>query len=158
MQTRRLFRLVVAAAVVLAATTGSAAHRPPPEMTPGSVIPAPAEVVPSHAEPFRLTVITASGAAVPVADQVAAALRPATGFLLPVQLSGAGAVDLRINEVADPWLGDEGYRLEIRTEGVALRANEAAGLFAGFQTLRQLLPRPSRRARYVMRTGPSRPA
>jgi hexosaminidase len=112
-------------------------------MTLGSVIPAPAEVVPSRSEPFRLTgdtVITASGAAVPVADQLAAALRPATGFPLPVRASGGDAVDLRINDVVDPWMGDEGYRLGIRSEGVALRANTPAGLFAGFQTLRQLLP------------------
>src|SRR5690606_18507504 len=37
-------------------------------------------------------------------------------------------------------LGSEGYRLDVTDRGVTIRANEPAGLFAGTQTLRQLLP------------------
>ncbi|WP_436525623.1 beta-N-acetylhexosaminidase [Actinoplanes sp. HUAS TT8] len=143
MRIRTVSRLVVAGVLLLTVTTGSAGHRPPPALTLGSVIPAPAEVTPSKSEPFRLTadtVITASGAAGPVADQLAAALRPATGFPLSVRPEGKSTIDLRINTVADPWMGDQGYRLEIGTTAVALRANDPAGLFAGTQTLRQLLP------------------
>ncbi|MBA3646729.1 MAG: family 20 glycosylhydrolase [Gemmatimonadaceae bacterium] len=37
-------------------------------------------------------------------------------------------------------LGDEGYDLGIRSDGVTLRARTPAGLFHGVQTIRQLLP------------------
>ncbi|GIF11270.1 beta-N-acetylhexosaminidase [Actinoplanes teichomyceticus] len=143
---RRPFTLLIAGVLLLplAVTTGSAASGPAPgPITVDSVVPAPAEVVPSRAAPFRITattVITATGAAVPVAEQLAAALRPATGHPLPVRAAGGPAIELRLNAAADPWLGDEGYRLEIGAGGVALRANRPAGLFAGTQTVRQLLP------------------
>ncbi|WIM96282.1 beta-N-acetylhexosaminidase [Actinoplanes oblitus] len=128
----------------LVSTVASAANPPAPgPITLDRVVPAPAVVVPSDAAPFELTattVITATEAARPVAERLAATLRPATGFSLPVRSAGVTTVDLRLNPVADPWFGDEGYQLEIDTTGVALRANRPAGLFAGLQTLRQLLP------------------
>jgi hexosaminidase len=40
----------------------------------------------------------------------------------------------------DPAHGDEAYELEVRPDGVALKAASPAGLFYGVQTLRQLLP------------------
>ncbi|GAA4594462.1 hexosaminidase [Actinoplanes octamycinicus] len=140
----RIGLLLGVAALLLTGMTGSAGRRPPPSGTTlSSVIPAPAEVVPAPSAPFELTastVITATGAARPVADRLAAALRPATGFPLPVRAAGSGGIDLRLNATADPWIGDEGYRLEVGDAGVALRANRPAGLFAGVQTVRQLLP------------------
>ena len=42
---------------------------------------------------------------------------------------------------ADPQLGDEGYELTITPDSIFIRAAQAAGLFHGVQTLRQLLPR-----------------
>ncbi|MEV6341807.1 beta-N-acetylhexosaminidase [Actinoplanes sp. NPDC051851] len=142
----KLTRLAVAVTLLLplAATTASAASGPPPRpITLGSVIPAPAEVTPAGGEPFRLLpgmTITVSAAARPVADRLAAALRTPTGFALPVRSGGSGAIDLRLTNAPDPWLGDEGYRLRITPAGVALRADRPAGLFAGVQTLLQLLP------------------
>lgn len=39
-----------------------------------------------------------------------------------------------------PELGNEGYTLKVHENTIELSANEAAGVFNGFQTLRQLLP------------------
>jgi hexosaminidase len=78
-----------------------------------------------------------------VAELLAARLRPATGFALPVDASGrtptTGTITLRLEADASAF-GDEGYRLTIAPDGVTIVAREPAGLFYGTQTLRQLLP------------------
>jgi hexosaminidase len=40
----------------------------------------------------------------------------------------------------DADLGEEGYKLDIKTKSIVLTANNPAGLFHGIQTIRQLLP------------------
>lgn len=47
---------------------------------------------------------------------------------------------LRINDSINQELGDEGYLIEIRAEGIDVSANTEAGLFYAFQTLKQVLP------------------
>jgi len=83
-----------------------------------------------------------SGEAARVGEDLAASLRPATGYPLPVAPGGepARAGDLSLELVTSNRLGDEGYELEVAREAVTLRANHPAGLFRGAQTLRQLLP------------------
>jgi hexosaminidase len=89
-----------------------------------------------HVEPW--TVETAA-----IGEYLAAALRPATGFSLPV-LSGnpaAAAGDICLTTTGgDPALGEEGYQLTIATDAVVLVAHRPAGLFRGIQTIRQALP------------------
>jgi hexosaminidase len=73
---------------------------------------------------------------------LAARLRPATGFELPV-LGGiqAGAGDILLGlDADDPSLGAEGYQLFATPETITLRACKAAGLFYAVQTIRQMLP------------------
>ncbi len=50
--------------------------------------------------------------------------------------------DLKIglNETPVEELGSEGYQLLVEEDGMVLMANEAAGIFNGLQTIRQLLP------------------
>ena len=82
--------------------------------------------------------------AVAVGNDLAALLRPATGYPLPVHSvhsseSPGDAVVLRL-AAAEPALGDEGYDLTVTTKHIVIAARQPAGLFYGVQTLRQLLP------------------
>jgi hexosaminidase len=110
------------------------------------IIPAPVRLE-HRAGQFTLgaaTRLVAAGEAAPIAERLAAGLRPATGLALPV--SGKAGKDT-ITFVLDPMLplGGEGYRLETGPDHVVIRAAKAAGLFYGAQTLRQMLPSASLR-------------
>ncbi|MCU7726054.1 beta-N-acetylhexosaminidase [Actinoplanes sp. KI2] len=139
-----LAALLVLALPLTAAPAAASAVTAPPPVTLGSVIPAPVEVHPGGPD-FRLTsgtVIAAPASALDVARRLAEALRPATGYALPIVAHAPGGTPV-ISLATGPVgarLGTEGYRLGVRRSEISLRANGNAGLFAGVQTLRQLLP------------------
>ena len=91
-----------------------------------------------------ITVDPASPGAMPVAQDLAAYLRPATGYQLPVVSSSpvSGGIALSLGNpgtiAGDP--DGEGYQLTVTTSGVSLEAPTPHGLFNGVQTLRQLFP------------------
>lgn len=97
---------------------------------------------------FRLTAKTricwppTSPEARSVAEFLAGTLRPST--TMPVALAEKARPakgDIQLTTAGAPaHLGQEGYQLESTTKGVVIRANAAAGLFYGVQTLLQLLP------------------
>jgi hexosaminidase len=93
---------------------------------------------------FRLTagasILYADAGARRAAEMLADALRPATGWALPVRPGDGGTGAIALVTMADDTLGDEGYRLRVSGDGVRIEAPRAAGLFYGTQTLRQLLP------------------
>ncbi|WP_433303227.1 beta-N-acetylhexosaminidase [Actinoplanes sp. CA-030573] len=139
-------RLRLAALLVVALPLAGApapAGAAPAPVALGSVVPAPVQVRP-HGPAFRLTphtVIEAPASARNVADRLAEALRPATGYRLPIvghAPRGVPALSLATGHFDQ--LGAEGYRLTSGRSGVRIAANGNAGLFAGVQTLRQLLP------------------
>jgi hexosaminidase len=78
-----------------------------------------------------------------VGEYLAGVLRPATGFPLNVKSTGeaprSGAIFLTLSEAGETT-GDEGYELTITKKLVTLTAKNAAGLFYGVQTIRQILP------------------
>jgi len=78
-----------------------------------------------------------------IAQLLAEQLRPPTGYpILVVEADDKetrGSITLGLAD-GDPALGEEGYELRVRTEGVSLTASHPAGLFHGIQTIRQLLP------------------
>jgi hexosaminidase len=107
----------------------------------GDVIPAPAQVRPVPAADFTIhsgTAIHALAATREIADQLAAVLRAATGYPVPVSET-VGAISLLLDG-AEPDLGAEGYRLDIAADLITVIANAPAGLFAAVQTLRQFVP------------------
>ncbi len=119
---------------------------PPPGFA--TVIPQPLAQAPERGafvlEPSaRIVVRSTSAEAVRIARLLAAHLRPATGYRLPVSagrgVDPEGGIALALSP-GDRALGDEGYRLSVSREGVTLTAARPAGLFWGTQTLRQLLP------------------
>lgn len=75
-------------------------------------------------------------------DRFAQCLRTATGYRLPV-LDGLNMPKsnlISFNHKSEKALGDEGYRIEVRKNGIDIDANSGSGFFYAVQTLLQLLP------------------
>ena len=117
----------------------------------GPVLPVPVSQSAGTGDPFTLSarsrVVASEAALRPLADRLAAQLRPSTGFVLPVAAGSAKAGDIALvrGKVTDLPKGnvladDEGYKLEVGTGVATITAPAEHGLFNGFQTLRQLLP------------------
>lgn len=65
-----------------------------------------------------------------------------TGWQLAItDKSSSESIQLSLNATPDAALGEEGYTLEVSSNGVRLAANRPAGLFYGMQTFVQLLPK-----------------
>ncbi|MCW2643166.1 MAG: beta-N-acetylhexosaminidase [Dactylosporangium sp.] len=160
------------AAGMLAAGTGAAALVAPPAANADpqaaktssmrDVVPAPVTVKPAADTTFTLTsgtkVFTSAGAR-DVGGYLAGILRRSTGYRLPVvdvpddapDRASAKGISLLLAG-ADPSVGDQGYQLDVTAKAVVIRAQRPAGLFAGVQTLRQLLPAEIESA--TVRKGP----
>lgn len=82
----------------------------------------------------KSTAVDARDEAAPVGEYLVNLLRPATG--LPLPMSGVGDIEL----VVEPGHPPGGYDLRVSPSGIWIAADDAAGLFLGVQTLRQLLP------------------
>jgi hexosaminidase len=122
-----------------------AAPAPAVDIKPAAIIPQPAqiEMQPGTFELTAKTAITFAGGE-GEAQKLATALRPATGFKLPVapvssRTESRGiAFRLLTNQLSS--LGAEGYELTGTPQAVVIAAATEAGLFYGARTLLQLLP------------------
>jgi hexosaminidase len=106
---------------------------------PNVVVPAP---VSETADGTTFTLSPGAAIATDVANvgnYLAGILRTSTGFALPVSQGGTATITLSLSG-APPSVGTQGYQLVTTSSSVVVRANQAAGLFAGVQTLLQLLP------------------
>ena len=134
-------------------TSESPSAAPRPDFADyADVVPAPVSAVPiagqfTIAASTGIVVSSAStayaAAAHGVADYLAALLRPATGYAIPVTNRPAPSTTIRLvvtGDGSDTQLGAEGYRLDVTDNQITVTANQPSGLFHGIQTLRQLLP------------------
>jgi hexosaminidase len=65
----------------------------------------------------------------------------ATGKKVSVSKNASSAsIRFVLNKTADNELGNEGYHLSVKSNGILISANKPAGLFYGAQTLWQILP------------------
>src|ERR1700712_3384507 len=111
-----------------------------------AIIPEPVALTKKAGEyvlPKRVVIVTSTQ---PEMKEVIALLRdrlstPTGSKVTVVNSAPAAAVRLVLNKKADTVLGKEGYRLAVTKKGVVIRANEAAGLYYGAQTLVQLFPK-----------------
>jgi hexosaminidase len=139
-------------AVVFAVQAGSASVKQTAETaTTLGVVPKPvsARIGSGH---FTLTrsarIVAAPGAnataELPVAGDLAAYLRPSTGYRLRTVIGTPrpGDIVLAIGDrrTLKPAHRAEGYQLVTTTSGVTIEAPTAHGLYNGIQTFRQLLP------------------
>ncbi|MCX8068614.1 MAG: beta-N-acetylhexosaminidase [Anaerolineae bacterium] len=112
------------------------------------LIPRPVSVSPGNGiyvlnASTRITVNPATPELLAVGEYLATHLRPATGYKLPVEVVARAPQSNSIHLTTvggDPSLGEEGYELTVRPDGVVISAPHPTGLFWGCQTLRQLLP------------------
>ena len=92
-------------------------------------------------------IVAAAGASaateLAVARDLAAYLRPATGYRLPVVTGTPRSGDIVLAVGHPPALRShqaEGYQLDTTASGARIEASSAHGLYNGIQTFRQLLP------------------
>ncbi|NUS06205.1 MAG: family 20 glycosylhydrolase [Nonomuraea sp.] len=121
----------------------------PPEPTLG-LLPKPVSLLERGGTPYTLhrntrIVATGEGARAP-AEYLAAALRPATGYRLPVVARGEGVAPIVVE--VGPGRGPdgpggpdvEGYELTVAPGRITIGAGTPNGALNGVQTLRQLFP------------------
>jgi len=78
----------------------------------------------------------------PVTAYLKNKLQTASGRTVTVRNNASFApIKLVLNKTENAAIGKEGYQLNITTKSIVIRANAAAGLFYGVQTLVQLLPK-----------------
>src|SRR5262245_324842 len=108
---------------------------------PNVVVPAPVSATASAGPPFVIDHETAIVSDTPaVSDYLAKILRASTGFgLTTTKTTRANAIVLTLHD-APATVGAEGYQMTTTERDLTIRANAPAGLFAGAQTLLQLLP------------------
>jgi len=152
---RRLATMLAVALAMLGLavlTSGQSAHAAAAQATPpgsmSDIVPLPAVLQPNTAASYQITSATViytdagSAAANQVGQYLAGILDPSTGYTLPVTPTSAaptGGIALLLSG-APGSVGAQGYELDVTDTGVVIRAEQPAGLFAGVETLRQILP------------------
>lgn len=67
-------------------------------------------------------------------------LEKQTGIRLEISSNSVSRNFIQFEQINDSSLGEEGYNMEIKSEGITLKANTSKGISYGIQTLLQLSP------------------
>lgn len=116
----------------------------PPEI---AIIPEPVSIIKNEGQFILPKNVTIQAGNIDEVNSVVAYLQnklsTATGsFVSTVTDNGAPAqIKLLINARPNPVIGNEGYQLSVTPTAIIIKANKAAGLFYGVQTLLQLFPK-----------------
>lgn len=109
-----------------------------------SIIPEPVSMVESGGYYVLPEKITVSSPSLPEMDftlnYLQEKLSTATGYEVNVNIKSKANIALELNQRSNVTLGDEGYTLSVKADGIKITANKPAGLMYGVQTLMQLLP------------------
>lgn len=89
---------------------------------------------------LRVTINTKNEQVTKYTNQFSTFLEKAGIKVLNENSKKVNSLTISLNKKENPELNIEGYNLTVTTNNIALSANEAAGIFNGLQTLRQLLP------------------
>lgn len=114
------------------------------QMTEYAIIPEPAYIV-QKGRTFDLTPGTKLcfenlGQNAPTAKYIASSLRKMHVRPAFIGSPRRNCIVFTLNDTVNPAIGDEGYLLQVRPEGIFISANTEAGLFYAFQTFVQMLP------------------
>lgn len=106
-----------------------------------NVVPAPVSATAGTGSGYTLgSSATISTDVSGIGTYLAGVLHASTGFTIPVTAGTTpGSIELLLSG-APSSVGTQGYQLTSNAAGVVIRAQQAAGLFNGVQTLLQLLP------------------
>ena len=142
----RTWSAVLAAALALSVTmlgTAGASSAPAAAAAsfPNVVVPAPVSEVADGSTFTLASTATLTSDDANVGGYLAGILRASTGYALPLTVGATtpGTIALSLSG-APSTAGAEGYQLTVSGSSVLIRANAAAGLFHGVQTLLQLMP------------------
>ncbi|WAL66555.1 beta-N-acetylhexosaminidase [Amycolatopsis cynarae] len=160
MRRRSFLAALLGSALLTLTAFAQPANAAPASRSLTDVVPVPVSAQADPRDDFRLTpatVLAAGRGTEQVAAYLGDLLRPATGYRLPV-VAKARSSAITLDLGASPRVGEQGYQLDVSRHGISLRANTTDGLFAGVQTLRQLLPaaveaKTVQRARWVVPGG-----
>ncbi|WP_084529444.1 beta-N-acetylhexosaminidase [Pedobacter caeni] len=114
-----------------------------------AIIPEPVSVVKNEGHFVLPANITIQSPGNPELKQVLAFLQerlsvPTGSYVSVINHHDAGTtatIRLVLNDKVNPVLGNEGYQLSVSTSHIVIKANKAAGLFYGAQSLIQLFPK-----------------
>lgn len=111
-----------------------------------SVIPEPVSVKTTPGKfvlPATVSIDAGNAAEItPVTNYLKSKISVSTGKTVSIKHNASFAtIKLVLNKTENPTIGKEGYQLTINLKNIIIKANQAAGLFYGVQTLIQLLPK-----------------